>query len=145
MVTVTRHTVLDVSAAKAWALIRDFNAMPAWNDTVKASRIEDGPADRIGCRRILTFDDGGVWTHELTGLSDAEMTLAYAIVGTPMPMRIPVWNYRAVLSVSPGPADNTCSVDWRADFATDHATEMTDRAGQVFERGFEGLRRRLAA
>jgi hypothetical protein len=145
MVTVARHTVIDVPAAKAWALIRDFNAMPQWTDTVRASRIEDGPADRIGCRRVLTFDDGGIWTHELTGLSDSEMTLAYSIVGTPMPMRIPVWNYRAVLSVSPGPGDNTCRIDWSADFATDHAAEMTQRAGQVFERGFEGLRRRLVA
>lgn len=145
MVTVTRTTVIDVPPAKAWALIRDFNAMPDWNDTVRASRIEDGPADRVGCRRVLTFEDGGVWTHELTGLSDADMSLAYSIVGTPMPMRIPVWDYRAELRVGPGPTAGSCRIDWRADFATDHAAEMTARAGQVFERGFEGLRRKLVA
>jgi hypothetical protein len=145
MVTVTRSTLIDVAPAAAWTVIRDFNAMPDWNDTVVASRIENGPADRLGCRRVLTFEDGGVWTHELTALSDAEMRLAYAIVGTPMPMRIPVWDYRAELAVTAGPVANTCRIEWRAEFATDHVAEMMDRAGQVFERGFAGLRRRLLA
>ncbi len=145
MVTVIRHALFDVPPAAAWAVIRDFNAMPDWNDTVVASRIENGPADRIGCRRILTFEDGGIWTHELTSLSDAEMRLAYSIVATPLPMRIPVWDYRAELSVTAGPVANACRIDWRADFATDHVAEMTARAGQVFERGFAGLRRRLLA
>lgn len=143
MVAVARSTLIDVSPAAAWGVIRDFNSMPAWNHTVVASRIENGPADRIGCRRILTFEDGGVWTHELTSLSDAERRLAYVIVGTPTPMRIPVWDYRAEMAVSPGPRLNSCRIDWRATFATDHVAEMTERAGQVFESGFAGLRRLL--
>lgn len=143
MVAVIRSTLIDVPPAAAWKVLRDFNSMPDWNDTVVASRIENGPADRVGCRRILTFADGGVWTHELTALSDAEMRLAYSIVGTPKPMRIPVWDYRAELVVAGGPVANTCRVEWRAEFATDHVAEMTERAGQVFESGFAGLRRFL--
>src|SRR5262245_47589823 len=94
-IEVYRSSVIPAPAPRVWTLIRDFNAMPHWNTTVRASRIEGGPADRIGCRRILTFDDDSVWTHELIGLSDPEMTLAYAIVGTPQPMRIPIRDYRA--------------------------------------------------
>jgi hypothetical protein len=146
-VCVTRNCTLSVEPARAWALIRDFDAMPAWNGSVRTSRIEDGPADRIGCRRVLEFDDGGIWTHQLIGLSDAEMTLAYSIVGTPQPMRIPVWNYRAEIRVIPasGAARAECSVEWSAEFETAHADEMRSRAGQVFEAGFVGLRRRLEA
>lgn len=148
-VSVARETMLAVAAAQAWALIRDFNAMPAWNETVRQSHIEDGPADRVGCRRILVFDDGGVWTHQLTGLSDADMKLQYSIVGTPQPMRIPVWNYRAEMRVIPvggegqGTVNPSCTVEWRATFETARAEEMTGRASQVFELGFAGLRRRL--
>ena len=138
-----------MAAAQAWSLVRDFDAMPAWNDSVRQSRIEDGPADRVGCRRVLVFDDGGVWTHQLTGLSDVDMKLQYSIVGTPEPMRIPVWNYRAEMRIIPGgghalnAAQPTCTVEWRADFETAHADDMTARAGQVFETGLAGLRRRL--
>jgi hypothetical protein len=143
--------VLDVAAARAWNLIRDFDGMPAWNDSVRQSRIEDGPADRIGCRRVLVFDDGGVWTHQLTGLSDVDMKLQYSIVATPQPMRIPVWNYRAEMRIIPAGdeeadgANPTCTIEWRAQFETAHVDEMKRRAAEVFDQGFAGLRRRLAA
>ena len=143
MITVARHTIIAVPPATAWALIRDFSAMPDWNDMVISSRIEDGPADRIGCRRILMFDDGVIWTHKLIALSDVTMTLSYSIVDTPLSMRMSIWDYGATIGVSPESANGACRIDWRADFATDHIVAMTERAGQVFERGFVGLRRRL--
>lgn len=144
MISVSHSTQLNVPARRAWAIIRDFNAMPAWNDTVKTSRIEDGPADRVSCRRVLVFDDGGTWTHLLTGLSDEDMKLQYSIVGTPPTMRIPVWDYRASLQVFAGPdREATCQIEWQASFETDKAEEMSLRAKQVFERGFQGLAARL--
>lgn len=148
-VVVTRQTLIAVEPARAWALIRDFNAMPAWNTSVRQSRIEDGPADRIGCQRVLVFDDGSVWTHQLNGLSDVDMKLQYSIVATPQPMKIPVWNYRAEMRVSTGPDEmqpapgSTCTVEWSAQFETAHPEEMTRRASLVFESGFAGLQRRL--
>lgn len=139
---ILRSTLIATPAERAWALVRDFNAMPLWNDTVRDSRIEDGPADRVGCLRVLTFDDGGIWTHALTRLDDATMTLAYSIVGTPQPMRIPVWNYRAVMQVRPV-APQSCEITWQGDFETEHPQEMAERAAQVFDRGLAGLRQRL--
>lgn len=150
-VAVSQSTALSVSAAQAWALIRDFDAMPTWNASVRQSRIEGGPADRVGCRRVLVFDDGGVWTHQLTGLSDVDLKLQYCIVATPQPMRIPVWNYRAEMRVladaghEPGSARPCCRVVWSAAFETAHAREMQERAGQVFEQGFAGLQRHFGA
>ncbi len=149
MVNVTRTFTLKVPAERAWALIRDFNAMPQWNDTVRSSRIENGPADRVGCTRVLEFDDGGLWTHQLTGLSDEDRCLQYRITATPQPMPIPVWNYRARICVrSPlagaekADAEEavTCQVSWSAEFETSREADMQERAGQVFERGFSGLR-----
>jgi hypothetical protein len=146
-VAVSLATALPVNAAQAWALIRDFDAMPRWNASVQQSRIEDGPADRVGCRRVLVFDDGGVWTHQLTGLSDVDRKLQYSIVATPQPMRIPVWNYRAEMQVLADPeqqrdgAGNNCRVVWSAVFETAQVDDMQGRARQVFEQGFAGLRR----
>ncbi len=150
-VAVSLGTELSVPAERVWALIRDFDAMPAWNASVRQSRIEDGPADRPGCRRVLVFDDGGTWTHELTGLSDTDMRLQYRIVATPQPMRIPVWNYRAAIQVMEDAgrrADGEgagCRVLWDAWFETLHPDEMQQRARQVFALGFDGLRRYFAA
>jgi len=146
-VAVSQGIAMPVSAERVWALIRDFDAMPAWNASVRQSRIEDGPADRVGCRRLLMFDDGGVWTHQLTGLSDDDRKLQYRIVATPQPMHMPVWNYRAEMRVVAQPeqrqsgAAPCCHVQWDAWFDTAHREAMQARAQQVFEQGFTGLRR----
>jgi Polyketide cyclase / dehydrase and lipid transport len=143
MLEVYRSSMIPAPAARVWALLRDFNAMPEWNATIRRSFIENGPAHRIGCRRILTFDDGSVWTHELTGLSDAEMSIAYAIVGMPLVTPTPVRDYRAVIRVEPPTEPDRCVVTWRATLETDWEEAVRERAGAVFEAGFDGLKRRL--
>lgn len=147
VVAVSLDTDLPLDVARVWALIRDFDAMPRWNASVRQSRIEDGPADRVGCRRVLVFDDGGVWTHQLTGLSDEDCVLQYRIVATPQPLRIAVRNYRAAVRVvagsgePPGAPVPGCRVRWDAWFETADPDAMRLRAKQVFEQGFAGLRR----
>jgi len=143
-IEVYRSSVIPAPADRVWALIRDFNAMPEWNATIRASRIEDGPADRIGCRRVLTFDDGSVWTHALTGLSDPKMRLSYAIVGTPQPMRIPIHDYRASIRLTAITDGDLTLIEWRAKFETDREADVRERAGVVFQTGFDGLKRRFA-
>jgi hypothetical protein len=145
MIEVRRSCVIAAPARRVWALVRDFNAMPAWNATIRSSVIEDGPADRVGCRRVLTFDDGSIWTHELTGLSDNEMTISYAIVGMPPVTSLAMRNYRAVIQVEPMSDGERCRVDWSAALETDQEEAVRARAGAVFEAGFAGLQRRLGA
>jgi uncharacterized protein YndB with AHSA1/START domain len=145
MIEVYRTSVIAAPAARVWALVRDFNAMPAWNATIRSSAVENGPADRIGCRRVLTFDDGSVWVHELTQLSDAEMTIAYAIVGTPPGTKIPMQDYRAVIRLEPVIDGDRCFVAWRATLATDQEEAVRARAHAVFQAGFDGLKRYFGA
>jgi uncharacterized protein YndB with AHSA1/START domain len=143
VIEVYRSAIIPVPAARVWALVRDFDAMPEWNATIRASRIESGPADRIGCRRMLTFDDGSVWTHELTGLSDAEMTISYAIVGVPPQTKIPMRDYRATIRLEPVTDGDLCFIAWRATLETDQAEAVRERAGAVFQAGFDGLKRKF--
>jgi hypothetical protein len=144
MIEVYGSSVIPAPVRHVWALVRDFNAMPEWNATIKTSTIENGPADRVGCRRRLVFDDGSIWTHELTGLSDAEMTIAYAIVGVPEVTRVPMRNYHAVIRLEPVIDGDQCFIAWRANLDTDHETAVRERAGAVFQAGFDGLKRKFA-
>jgi hypothetical protein len=144
MIEVHRSSVIAAPSARVWSLVRDFNAMPEWNATIRSSVIEDGPADRIGCRRVLIFDDGSVWTHELTGLSDSDMTISYAIVGMPPETRIPMRDYHATIRLEPVTDGDRCFIAWRATLETDQEEAVRERAGAVFQAGFEGLKRRLA-
>jgi len=143
MIEVTRSSVIAAPAKRVWALVRDFNAMPDWNAAIRSSTIEDGPADHIGCRRVLTFDDGSVWTHALTGLSDDAMTISYAIVGTPAVTRIPLRNYSASIRLEPITDGDLCFIAWRATFEADEAAAVRERAGAVFQAGFDGLKRKF--
>lgn len=140
-----RRVAFEAPPGRVWALVRDFNAMPSWNASVAGSRIEDGPPDRVGCRRVLDFGAGGVWTHRLSGLSDEDLMLQYRIVAGPEPLPIPMWDYRAVMRVWPDAQrpEVACELEWRADFCTDQPEAMRERAAQVFEAGFAGLRARL--
>jgi len=144
MIEVTRSSVIPAPAERVWVLVRDFNAMPDWNAAIRSSVIENGPADRIGCRRLLTFDDGSVWTHELTELSDAEMTISYAIVGMPAATRIPMRDYRATIRLEPIIDGDLCFIAWRATLETDQEAAVRERAQAVFQAGFDGLKRRFA-
>ena len=144
MIEVYRSSVIPAPATRVWALVRDFNAMPDWNAAIKSSSIEDGPADRIGCRRVLTFDDGSIWTHELTDLSDAEMTISYAIVGMPAVTKIAMRDYRATIRLEPVTDGDQCFIAWRAWLETDAEAAVRVRAQAVFQAGFDGLKRRFA-
>jgi hypothetical protein len=145
MIEVYRTSVIAAPAPRVWALVRDFNAMPEWNATIRSSVIENGPADRIGCRRVLTFDDGSVWVHELTQLSDTEMTIGYAIVGTPPGTKIPMRDYRAVIRLEPVIDGDQCFITWKATLEADQEAAVRERAQAVFQAGFDGLKRRFSA
>ena len=145
MIEVYRTSVIPAPAKHVWALVRDFNAMPEWNPTITTSTIEDGPADRIGCRRRLVFDDGSTWIHELTGLSDAEMTISYAIVGVPEATRVPMRNYHATIHLEPVVDGDRCFIAWRATLETENESAVRERAGAVFQAGLDGLKRKFGA
>jgi hypothetical protein len=143
MIEVYRSSVIAAPARRVWAVVRDFNAMPEWNMAISASAIEDGPADRIGCRRVLIFDDGGIWIHELTALSDAEMSISYKIVGMPEGSPISLRDYHATIRLIDITDGGLCAIEWRAQFETDNEAGVRERAGAVFQAGFDGLKRKF--
>lgn len=146
-VSVSRRAHLGAPVERVWQLVRDFGAMHVWNAGVLSSRIEDGPADRVGCTRVLDFGSGGVWVHRLTGLSDDDRVIQYRIVSGPQPAPMGLRDYRARIKVRPDPVRPllACVIEWKADFFTDEPVAMRERAIDVFKSGFSGLRTKFAA
>ena len=139
------RAVLPAAPAVVWGLIRDFNSMPSWNPSVVGSHIEDGPADRVGCFRVLDFGAGGLWKHRLTGLSDNDMVLQYRIVDGPGMATGLIQHYSATMQVSPAEHAplNSCELSWEAWFESNSPEVAEERAADVFEAGFIGIRRHL--
>jgi hypothetical protein len=137
-------SVLDAPVARVWAIVRDFNGLPAFMPPVAESRIEDRrPADQVGCVRNFSMKDGGRLREKLLALSDWDYTQTYNILESPMPLT----NYLATLHLIPITDGDRTFIEWTADFDCDPKDEqgLVQRIGQgVFQAAFDELKRMLA-
>jgi hypothetical protein len=135
--------VIDAPADRVWAVVRDFDGLPAWHPLIADSRIEGGGAsDRIGCIRNFHTKDGGQIREQLLTLSDFDYECTYSILESPMG----VANYVATLKLTPITDGNRTFAEWSAEFDCDEARErdLTQTIGQgVFQGGFDALKRRF--
>ena len=133
--------VIGAPAAEVWALVRNFNGLPAWAPFVADSRIEQNArADQVGCIRNLVLRDGGRIRERLLALSDYDLSCTYAILESPMAVE----NYIATLSLTPVTDGNATFASWQADFdcAPERETELVTNIGTgVFQGGFDALKR----
>lgn len=141
MVKVYTSSVIDAPAAKVWAHIRDFNALPNWHPAIADSRIEDDAhSDKVGCIRNFNLKDGGNLREQLLTLSDFDYTCTYSILASPMPVR----NYVATLKLTPITDGDRTFIEWSAEFDTDQPQEMAELIGNgVFQGGFDALKQQL--
>lgn len=110
---IRRSVVIDASADRVWAILRDFNGHERWHPAVAASDIENGaPSDRVGAVRNFRLTGGARIREQLLALSDRRMTLAYCILEAPEPLR----NYVATVRVRPVTDTGGSFVEWRSCF-----------------------------
>ena len=87
MARVYASSVINASAARVWARVRDFNGLSNWHPAIAESRIENGePADKVGCIRNFSLRNGDRLREQLLGLSDFDMFCTYSILDSPMPL-----------------------------------------------------------
>lgn len=145
MVKVYTSSVIDSPADRVWALIRDFNGLPAWHPGITDSRIEQQQAaDKIGCVRNFRTRDGGTIRERLLTLSDYEYECTYSILESPMGVE----NYIATLKLTPITDGNRTFAEWSAEFDCPESREreLTQLIGQtVFQGGFDALKGRFGA
>jgi len=136
-------SVIDASASDVWAVVRDFNALPAWHPAIAESRIEQNRApDQIGCVRQFSLADGGRIRERLLALSDYDFSQTYAILDSPMPLT----DYVATLRLHPVTDGDRCFAEWSARFeceASDEAGLVANIGRNVFQSGFDALKKRF--
>lgn len=138
-------SVIEAPAARVWERIRDFNALPDWHPAIAESRIEGGgPSDRVGCVRAFRLADGGFLRERLLALSDYDFSVTYSILESPMEVE----SYVATLKLTPVTDGDRTFAEWSAEFdcPPEREEELVARiAGDVFQGGFDALRRALGA
>ena len=141
MARVYTSSVINASAARVWARVRDFNGLSNWHPAIAESRIENGePADKVGCIRNFSLRNGDRLREQLLGLSDFDMFCTYSILDSPMPLT----NYVATLRLTPITDQERTFIEWSADFdcAPDKEGELLSNiGGGVFQGGFDALKR----
>ena len=144
MARVYTSTVIPASPDAIWAVVRDFNALPAWTPFVAESRIEQNkPSDQVGCIRYFRLKDGGRIREQLVELSDYEMSFGYTILESPMGVE----NYYATFRLSPVTDVDHTFAEWDAEF--DAAPEREDALVEQIERnvfaaGLQALKQRFS-
>ncbi len=141
MARVYTSSVINASAARVWARVRDFNGLSNWHPAIAESRIENSePADKVGCIRNFSLRNGDRLREQLLGLSDFDMFCTYSILDSPMPLT----NYVATLRLTPITDQDRTFIEWSADFdcAPDKEGELLSNiGGSVFQGGFDALKR----
>ena len=143
MARVFVSSVVNARSDRVWARVRDFNGLPNWHPRIVQSRIEqDQAADKVGCVRNFRLDGGGTIREKLLGLSDYEYACTYSILESPMGVE----NYVATLQLTPITDGNRCFAEWTAEFdcpPQSAAGLVADIGGNVFQAGFDALKRRF--
>ena len=144
MLEVLVSSVIPASVDRVWAVVRDFNAMPAWHPLIAESRIETGaPSDQIGCVRNFTLTDGARIREQLLSLSDSDHAFSYAILEADVPLQ----NYTAGLELHPVTDGALTFGKWWARFTAPLGQEKTLSdmvANEVFLAGFLSLKTRFS-
>ena len=113
MAKVFVSTIIDAPVGRVWAVIRDFNALPAWTPFAAESRIEQGAkADEVGCIRNFRLKNGGRIRERLLALSDYDFSIVYAILESPMAVE----SYVATLRLFPVTDGDRSYAEWSAEF-----------------------------
>lgn len=138
-------SIVQAPAAQVWAVIRDFNGLPAWTPFVAESRIEQGyQADRVGAIRNFRLKDGGVIRERLLALSDYDLSMTYSILESPMGVE----SYVATLKLTPVTDGDRTFAEWTAEFncASGREGELVGHIGRnVFQAAFRTLQGRFGA
>lgn len=143
MIRVMASSVIGAPVEKVWALVRDFNGLPAWLPAVVSSVIEEGGApDRVGSVRALTMGDGGKMREQLLGLSDAEHSVTFAIIESALPIK----NYKSTIRLQSVTDGDQSYITWQSEFEVvgDHEDELKRQMpAQIYQPGFDTLKERF--
>jgi mxaD protein len=109
---VVEKVTISAPAAKVWAKVANFGDLGAFHPAVAKTEIKSGTNNVKGAVRLLTLGDGGTVNETLTAYDAADMSYAYVINESVLP----VSHYSAKIDVNAISA-NVTEVVWNANFA----------------------------
>jgi carbon monoxide dehydrogenase subunit G len=125
MASLHRDVLIDVSADKVWAIVRDFGAVQKLAPGFVVNAKLDGDA------RVVTFANGNVAREMLVDCDEARRRLVYAISNER------VKHYNAVVEVIADGADNS-RLKWTIDVLpheiAPYLSGQMDRAASAMQR-----------
>ncbi|WP_321962342.1 SRPBCC family protein [Paraburkholderia sp. J7] len=133
MANVSISVEIAAPVESVWAMLGDFNGLPAWLEFVRSSRLSDG-----GRIRHLEAMGGAIIVEALLEHSATEMFYRYAIVEGPDP----VSDYVATLSARRIDADTT-AVTWASRFEPRDARQAASLVGHyevLYRAGLDRLK-----
>lgn len=133
MTTVALQSTLPFPPDRIWALIGQFNALPAWHPGVEDSSLEAG-----GRVRRLRLAGGGEIVERLETLDESARLYRYSIVSGPLP----VTNFSATLRVIDD-GNGNATVEWSGEFDAAGVPEAdAAKAVQgIYQAGLDSLRK----
>jgi uncharacterized protein YndB with AHSA1/START domain len=143
MIEVTITGDVGAPAAEVWALVADFNVLPAWLPGVTDSAIEGDGRTPGAVRRLEISVLGGRWAAErLESFDDDARSFSYSIVDTDLPLK----DYLSTFRIDESGDGQSCTITWSARFAAKDAPDA-DAEGFVrgaYTAGIDNLKRRFA-
>jgi carbon monoxide dehydrogenase subunit G len=127
MASIHREAILEISAERAWAALRDFgNAAHAFAGVLASASVD-------GDVRTVTFTSGLVAREQLVDIDDDRQRIAYTVLGGSFT------HHNASMQII---AENAhrCRFVWVSDFLPN---EVTTRVLPLVEAGCEVLKRNL--
>ena len=139
-----RSAVIPAPVDQVWAVVRQFDGLPAWHPVIASSSLDSGQEGHVGAVRRLVTGDGGVIVERLLKLDDDHHHLTYTILESPFASR----NYVSTMHLVPVTESDETFLEWHAEYDCDAADEAELNAlfgDGVFAAGLDGLRRHLSA
>lgn len=137
-----RSAVIPAPIDRVWAVVRDFDGLPAWHPAIETSTLDSGGEGQVGSVRRLTLGDGGVVVERLVALDDDEHRLVYAITESPFAVR----RYVSTMHLSPITETGETFMEWFAEYDGDGSDEEGLNAlfgDGVFAGGCGGLKQHV--
>jgi uncharacterized protein YndB with AHSA1/START domain len=131
MGTVTQSIDIAAEPSKVWAIVGDFNGLPAWNQGLASSALEEGGKVRYLVRRV-----GGHVRERLIERDDARRLIRYSMFET----GLPVSRHMATMQVTPKGKGSTMT--WSCEFESKGPpdTEVAAIFQQIFAAGLSSLK-----
>jgi carbon monoxide dehydrogenase subunit G len=145
---VERSIDINITPAKLWQHLRDFNNVAHWHPDVTDSRLVAGQGDQAGAVRAIHLRNGMALQERLIDRSDEAMRYTYTVAESPLPLAY----HRSTVALTALDDGQRTRVTWQADFALAQDTRGMDAEGfaqgiasGVMDLGMQGMASVVAA